>query len=168
MKVPISERYTVLTYIPRLRSDFYQPEIFFNVASRFPEVDFLIAGTEALEYVPLPKNVKALGWVSDMDQLYDKVHACVRTPVHDGLSTFILEGLARGKDVFYKYPFDHCVQVENEDELVKGLKSRLEAYNKGNWQPNSGGAEFIGRMFNQNKILRELLQRMQQLIQKEK
>jgi glycosyltransferase involved in cell wall biosynthesis len=166
MKGPTSERYTVLTYIPKVRSEFYQPEIFLNVAKRFPEVDFLIAGTDASEYEPLPENVKALGWVSDMDAVYEKVHACVRIPEHDGLSTFILEGLARGKDVFYKYQFDHCQQAENEEDLTQGIKPRLEVFNSGNWQPNTSGAEFIEQTFNRKKILGELTEHMQQLIQK--
>lgn len=168
LKKPVGDRYTVLTYIPSLRSDFYQPEIFFNLASRFPQVDFLIAGTEALEYAPLPNNVKALGWVSDMDQLYDKVHACVRIPVHDGLSTFILEGLARGKDIFYKYQFNYCLKAESEIELAENLKSCLEVFNNGQWQPNTGGARFIAEKFNRDRIFGELLQHMKQVIQKEK
>lgn len=168
MKNPLSERYTVLTYIPKVRSEFYQPKIFLNVAKRLPEVNFLIAGTDANEYEPLPENVKALGWVSDMDSLYNKVHACVRIPEHDGLSTFILEGLARGKDVFYKYHFDYCTKAENEEELIQGIKSRLDAYQNGSWQPNSNGAEFIEKTFNREKILGELTKQMQLLIQKVK
>lgn len=165
---PLSERYTVLTYIPKVRSDFYHPEIFLNVAKRFPECDFLIAGTDAAEYEPLPKNVKALGWVNDMDALYDKVHACVRIPEHDGLSTFILEGLARGKDVIYKYTFDHCFKANDDEEFTDVLKKRLEVFNNGNWQPNSKGAEFIEKMFNRKKILGELIDHIQEHIQKGK
>lgn len=166
LNVPKSERYTVLTYIPKVRSDFYHPEIFLNVAKHFPDADFLIAGTDATEYEPLPENVKALGWVSNMHELYEKVHACVRIPEHDGLSTFILEGLARGKDVFYKYTFDHCFEAGNEAEFIDVLKKRLEVFNDGKWQPNSKGAEFIETAFNRKKILGELTDQIQEHIQK--
>jgi glycosyltransferase involved in cell wall biosynthesis len=157
LKLPSSQRFTVLTYLPKVRSDFYQPEIFLQTARRFPDIDFLIAGTEALEYQPLPDNVKALGWVSDMDALYDKVHVCVRIPEHDGLSTFILEGLARGKDVFYKYSFDHCFQVSDEVQFSEVLKRRFNDFQEGNWKPNVEGAEFIANEFNRNKILGDLV-----------
>ncbi len=168
LNVPKSERYTVLTYIPKVRSDFYQPEIFLNVAKSYPQIDFLIAGTDASEYEPLPENVKALGWVSNMDELYEKVHACVRIPEHDGLSTFILEGLARGKDLIYKYSFDHCFKATDEAAFSDVLRKRLEVFNNGNWQPNSEGAEFIEKMFNRKKILGELIDQIQEHIQKGK
>jgi hypothetical protein len=157
LKIPTSERYTVLTYIPKSRSDFYQPELFLRVAKRFPEIDFLIAGTDAAEYEPLPDNVNALGWVSNMDALYEKVHACVRIPEHDGLSTFILEGLARGKDVFYKYQFDHCFEVSDEELFSQTLTGRYNDFKEGSWKPNVKGANFIATDFNREKILGDLV-----------
>jgi glycosyltransferase involved in cell wall biosynthesis len=157
---PTSEKFTVLTYIPNQRSDFYGPNLFLNVARFFPEIDFLIAGTTAEEYQPLPENVKALGWVEDMDSLYAVVHVCVRIPEHDGLSTFILEALARGKDVIYKYPFDYCMQAENEMEFKSVLQSRYLLFTKGLWNSNHSGAEFIANEFNSNQILSELKKRL--------
>ena len=160
IQMPTNKRFTVLTYIPKQRSDFYGPALFLNVAKSFPEIDFLIAGTNAEEYQPLPENVKALGWVKDMDALYENVHVCVRIPEHDGLSTFILEALARGKDVIYKYPFDHCFQAENEQSFKDVLKDRYNRFIEGSWESNHAGAEFIAKEFNSQRILGELQKRI--------
>ncbi|MCF8432986.1 MAG: hypothetical protein K9G37_00830 [Crocinitomicaceae bacterium] len=157
---PISQKFTVLTYIPNQRSEFYGPNLFLNVARSFPEINFIIAGTKAEEYQPLPENVKALGWVEDMDSLYADVHLCVRIPEHDGLSTFILESLARGKDVIYKYPFDYCLQAGNEMEFKSVLQSRYSLFLNGLWDSNRSGAEFIANEFNSTQILGELKKRI--------
>lgn len=157
---PISKKFTVLTYIPNQRSEFYGPNLFLNVARSFPDINFIIAGTKAEEYQPLPENVKALGWVEDMDSLYADVHLCVRIPEHDGLSTFILESLARGKDVIYKYPFDYCLQAGNEMEFKSVLQSRYSLFINGLWESNRSGAEFIANEFNSTQILGELKKRI--------
>lgn len=166
LEKPASEKFTVLTYIPNERSDFYGPDLFLNVAKSFPDINFLIAGTTAKQYQPLPKNVKALGWVKDMDSLYANVHVCVRIPEHDGLSTFILESLARGKDVIYKYPFDYCLQAENEFEFKTVLQNRYSLFAKGIWDSNHAGAEFIAKEFNSNQILSELKRKIIEITKK--
>jgi hypothetical protein len=164
---PISQKFTVLTYIPNQRSEFYGPNLFLNVARFFPDINFIIAGTTAEEYQPLPENVKALGWVEDMDSLYANVHLCVRIPEHDGLSTFILEALARGKDVIYKYPFDYCLQAENEMEFKNVLQSRYSLFMDGLWDSNRSGAEFIANEFNSTQILGELKKRIIEITQRD-
>jgi hypothetical protein len=137
------------------------------VARFFPDINFIIAGTTAEEYQPLPENVKALGWVEDMDSLYANVHLCVRIPEHDGLSTFILEALARGKDVIYKYPFDYCLQAENEMEFKNVLQSRYSLFMDGLWDSNRSGAEFIANEFNSTQILGELKKRIIEITQRD-
>jgi glycosyltransferase involved in cell wall biosynthesis len=164
LQMPQSNRLSVLSYIAKIRSDFYGIDTFLNAAERLPEIDFLIAGTEAEEYTPLPSNVRALGWVQDMQQVYDQTHVCVRMPEHDGLSTFILESLARGKQVIYKYPFNHCHVCETEGELVKRLQELDLDLKSGNWKVNTEGASFIREHFNKERILADLLQRITRLV----
>jgi hypothetical protein len=127
-KLPTEKKLNVLSYIPKERSDFYGIEMLLRVAKNLPNIQFLIAGTKAEEYQPLPQNVQALGWVKNMDEVYDRSHVAVRIPEHDGLSTFILESLARGKEVIYKYSFDYCFKCTNEDELTRRLKELEDAF----------------------------------------
>lgn len=165
LRMPSSKKLTILTYIPSVRSDFYGIEDFLKAARELPEIDFLIAGTEAKEYMPLPPNVKALGWVKNMDEVYNKAHVTVRIPEHDGLSTFILESLARGKQVIYKYAFDHCVAVQKAD-LVQKLKEFQLEFESGNWKLNEAGADFIRSEFNREKILKELTAKLYEIANK--
>jgi len=164
LKMPSSDKLTVLTYIPKVRSDFYGIQMILDVARDLPEIDFLIAGTEAPEYFPLPENVKALGWVEHMDDVYDRAHVSIRIPEHDGLSTFILESLARGKQVIYKYEFDYCVKAISKEELRNVLMSAHHIFQEGTWKVNSEGASFIRTEFNRDKILGVLTQKLRDII----
>lgn len=165
LQLPNTDRLTVLSYIAKIRSDFYGIDNFLKAAERLPQIDFLIAGTEAEEYAPLPSNVRALGWVQDMQKVYDQTHVCVRMPEHDGLSTFILESLARGKHVIYKYPFNHCHVCETEDELVIRLKELEQDLKSGSLMVNTEGASFIREYFNKERILGDLLKRINTIVQ---
>ena len=52
-----------------------------------------------------PGNVLALGWVDDVRALMAQTTVYVRPTVHDGLSNLVLEALARGRYVWWTYPF---------------------------------------------------------------
>ncbi len=162
-KIPKENKLNVLSYIPKERSDFYGVEMFIKVAKNLPDVQFLIAGTDAEEYEPLPENLQALGWVKNMDKVYDRTHVSVRIPEHDGLSTFILESLARGKEVIYKYAFDNCHSCINEDELTLRIEDLKAKFNRGEWKINSDGIEFIASEFSRKKILGNLLMKIQKI-----
>jgi hypothetical protein len=162
--VPVlSERLTVLTYIPENRADFYGIDATLRLANKFPNIDFLIVGMEGEAYKSLPNNVQALGWVDDMDETYNRIHICARFPEHDGLSTFILEALARGKKVLYKYAFDHCEHCPDEETLAANLSNLEKLFIDGHQLMNSEGAQFISENFNEKKILGTLVERFNTL-----
>lgn len=158
LKVPQNDL-TVLTYISDGRAEFYGIKSILKLADRFPSVNFLIAGTKAEKYEPLPKNVKALGWVNNMGELFDQSHVCIRFPEHDGLSTFILEALARGKEVLYKYPFTHCHHCPDESALEDTMSKLKEKFENGQWEINTNGADLIRNEFSSNAILGGLINR---------
>jgi hypothetical protein len=163
LKKASSEKFTVLSYIPEVRADFYGIDSFISLANKFPEINFVIAGSEAKEYQPFPSNLKAFGWVDTMGDLYDKSHVTVRFPEHDGLSTFILESLARGKKVLYKYPFNYCEHCPDHDKLEKSVQELYDEYKEGKSLINEDGAVFIESNFNSERILGELIERFKQL-----
>jgi glycosyltransferase involved in cell wall biosynthesis len=158
LKLPEGE-FTVLTYISDGRAEFYGIKSVLNLANEFPEIQFLIAGTKAESYAPLPANVKALGWVTNMDELYDRSHVCLRFPEHDGLSTFILESLARGKEVLYKYPFNFCRHCDDDERLELEVRRLYSEFKSGELKINEEGAHFVQREFNSEHILNGLITR---------
>lgn len=154
-----NERLKVLSYIPEERSEFYGMSAFLNLAKNNPDVDFVIAGSLAKQYAPLPENLTALGWVDNMDRLFAESDVCLRFPEHDGLSNFILEALANGKQVIYKYNYNHCIQAINESELQRVLDHLKSEHKKGKDLTNFEGVEFMKATFNKARIFGELLTR---------
>lgn len=164
LKKATSEKLTVLSYIPSKRSDFYGMRTLIRMAEKLPSVQFLIAGTKGEEYLPLPSNMNALGWVEKMDEIYDQTHVCVRFTDHDGLSNFILESLARGKQVIYRNPFDNCEYSPDEEKLVTQIQNFEDKLKNGDDLLNPEGAQFISDEFNEEVILGGFLNRIKQLV----
>lgn len=159
-----SQQLTVLSYIPNKRSDFYGMRTMIRMAEKLPSVQFLIAGTDGQDYAPLPPNMKALGWVEKMDDIYDQTHVCVRFTEHDGLSNFILESLARGKEVIYRNHFDHCKYCPNEDQVIAQIQEFESELKNGSDLLNPDGAKFIHDHFNSKVILGGFLKRIKKAI----
>jgi hypothetical protein len=157
------DRLQVLSYISGSRPAFYGMDAFLGLARRFPEADFAIAGATGDGYHPLPENVKALGWVDNMNELFERSHVCVRFPEHDGLSTFVLEALARGKQVLYKYPFEQCIYCPDEETLAKGMEAVAHLFKQQQLPVNEEGMQFIRDEFNETVILGGLVSRLKKL-----
>jgi glycosyltransferase involved in cell wall biosynthesis len=164
LKEVVGDKLRVLSYIPEIRSDFYGMPTIIQLAQKFPEMEFAIAGTEGLSYQPLPENLKALGWVKDMDAVYQETHVCIRYTEHDGLSTFILEALARGKQVLYNNPYDHCVYCPNETLLETQLTEMTRKLAAGESLINREGAIFIKNQFNEECIFGDMIKKITEIV----
>lgn len=157
------ERLQVLSYILDAKARFYGIEPFLVMAQKFPDADFTIVGTTAENYKPLPVNVKALGWVKNMSEFFERAHVCVRFPEHDGLSTFVLESLARGKQVLYKYPFEQCIYCPDEATLEKGMEAVSHLFKQKMLSVNEDGMQLIREEFSEPVILGGLVKRLKAL-----
>lgn len=158
-----SGSFCVLTYIPPNRSDFYGLNELRQLAFSFPKINFIIAGTSPGIFENLPENVELLGWVKDMNPVFDRAHVCLRYPEHDGLSFFVLEALARGKQVMYRYSFPHCHSADSIEELRKILASLVKRFDEGDSLINSEGAQLVINEYNRKKVLSTLSNRLKEV-----
>ncbi|MCM8773781.1 MAG: glycosyltransferase family 4 protein [Candidatus Omnitrophica bacterium] len=97
-----------------------RPWIFFELARRFKDVDFLVAGKTHFpkimepilkEYNSLP-NLRFLGFLDDeqKDKMLREVWALINTSIHEGLPVSFLECFAYGKPI---------ISCQNPDNLVE-------------------------------------------------
>ena len=97
-----------------------RPWVFCELAKRFPQADFLIAGQSNMpefidemmvKYKNVP-NIKFLGRVfgAEKDALFRKVWAVINTSVHEGLPVSIVEGFSYGKTAIASENPDHVTE----------------------------------------------------------
>ncbi|MFZ6052139.1 hypothetical protein [Halocola ammonii] len=165
LTAPDSNRLRILSYMPENRSEFYGLPKVIDLAKNFPEIDFTIVGATAKKYQPLPENLEALGWVDDMDFQFDNCHATIRVPQHDGLSNFVLESLARGKQVLYNHPYPNCIYCSGQDELENALTEMNADFKKGKYEFNQKGKLFIEKEFNSDYVFSKLINEIHSIIE---
>lgn len=130
---------------------FYQGEIIKKLVKVFPEVEFLITRNSGKNFDE--KNVKCFEWVEDMEDIYSKVKAVIRLPLHDGTSGTIIETFSMGRSMIASntnVPF--CKIVNNFEDAKKHLHDVLkEDFNK------REASEYIHKNFNSPKLADELI-----------
>jgi hypothetical protein len=146
------EQFSVLTYIPQHKEEFYGIGHIIQLAEKFPHLSVRIAGLSSYNN-PLPDNIRLLGWVKNMEEEIRRNSVCVRMPVHDGLSFFVIEALANQRYVIYNQPFEPCIFAATSHSLIEAVAALHLKHEQGILLPNSTGRDYIRNHFNETKVL---------------
>lgn len=149
------DEHKILVYLPNDKEEFYGSNIIIQLAKEFPNLKFIIVANDGAKLPDLP-NLEFRGRVSakEMNDIYNDISILIRIPKHDGMSLMILEALAKGKNVIYKYNFPYCLQAETYEE-VKNQLCRI--INKP-CEINIDGHNYIKNNFNKDKIVDKLIE----------
>lgn len=107
----LPDRFTVLSYLPDARHEFYGSRVLLEAARRLPDVRFRIASGTGSWAIDVPGNVEFLGRVPDIRPLMRDASCLARIVEHDGTSGMVLEALTYGRAVIYSSPFPHTTHV---------------------------------------------------------
>ena len=154
-----SEQLQVLTYISKGREEYYGWNEIISAALENKDIEFTVVGTDGEGMAEIPENVNCLGWVDDMDSLFEKAHCTIRFVEHDGLSGFVLESLFRGKQVIYSEPLDHCHHVRSTSEISSKLNELKTRRANGESLLNVTGIDYVKKNFNREYILKRLIEK---------
>ncbi|SFT76776.1 hypothetical protein SAMN05216474_2286 [Lishizhenia tianjinensis] len=146
----------VFSYVAKGREVYYGLNHIIALATRFPEVDFRVAGTNG-EGFDIPTNVKCLGWCDDMLKEYEKCHVTTRIIEHDGFSNFVLESLFHRKHVLYSNKLNHCLHASTTEEGIRHLERLVDLAGKNELSPNEDGREFVKKELNTEDVLGKLI-----------
>jgi hypothetical protein len=144
------EKFSVLSYIPEKRWDFYKGDLILQIARNMPDTDFHIFSLEAKTSV-LP-NVFFYDFIEDVSPFYKKSSALVRLTIHDGLPKMVLEALSYGRHVLWNESFPYCHKVSDVKDCINILNKL-----KSDSVPNEKGKKFVEQNFNPEKILNDYL-----------
>ena len=140
------DKFSVLSYVPKLRWDFYHGDLIKELSVRQPEIDFhiLAAGNKNSGRA----NLFFYDFVEDTTEFYKKCSALIRFTAHDGLPKMVLEALSYGRQVLWNQPFPYCNLVNDINECLTVLK-KLEA----DCPLNIEGKKYVNDSFNESKII---------------
>ncbi len=153
---PLPERLSVVTYLPKERPEFYGESLVVRAAKEFPEIMFLVVARDQIEGVAVPPNIQCIGYVSDMQRVYEQVSALVRLTEHDGLSFMVLEALAAGRHVLWTQQFDSVRYTMDYDGLRRHLAELRDLHFAGQLGPNFAGADLVQRSYSVSVVGRAL------------
>lgn len=112
----VPPRHAALAYIPQGKETFYHAELVTALAARHPDIPFYIVANKGFG-TPAADNVIFCGTLDagQMEEMYRKISVLVRLPEHDGLSLMLMEALAKGKQVVYRYEHPGAVAPASMD-----------------------------------------------------
>jgi glycosyltransferase involved in cell wall biosynthesis len=142
---------TILSYLPNRKFDFYNGATVLSLASRFPDVHFLIVGSDGADR-GATKNVEFLGYQREMDPIYARCHVLLRLPRHDGLSYMVLEALNHGRQVIWNLPFESARMGRTENELACHIRELRTALAAGTLTFNARGREVVHATYSGSRV----------------
>lgn len=146
------ERHEALVYLPEGKEEFYRADLIRELAVRNPQVKFHIVANAGYEPLRL-ENVIFHGRleIDEMNKLYHEISILVRLPEHDGLSMMVIEALAKGKQVLYKYkhPFVYTPEKFEPGSIDAEFKKILAEEPVVNVQ----GHEYILEHYNEDAMM---------------
>lgn len=144
------ERFTVLSYIPENRANFYGKKQILKLANELPEVKFIVVGS--LKDNDLPSNIDLKGWVNNINEVIESAVVVIRYMEHDGLSQLVLESLALGRYVLYSRDQKGAIYVRSYNELYDQLLILKSAFDSGKLSHNIEGSNEIRKNYNKELI----------------
>ena len=127
---PMPKEHAVLTYIPSHRADFYGMDLVRRLAAALPGVRFYIVANDGEKDADKLPNMIYKGWVDSekMRTLMSESTVLFRYPKHDSLSRMVMEALAAGRRVVYKYHYPYAITPASDkyEDILAALKSVLD------------------------------------------
>ncbi len=124
----LPEKFTILSYIPETRPEFYGKSIVEQLIVANPRFHFIILGGSDFYHYP---NVEChtIDYKMDMIKFYNRTSVLLRLTEHDGLSNMVMESLAMNRHVVWTYDFPYVHQSEKEFEKVQKLLKKIHNNN---------------------------------------
>lgn len=141
--------FTVLTYIPDHRAEFYDGPTILQAARALPGIRFEVIGGEGTwARSPLP-NLAFFGWQKDVRPFLARASVVVRLVRHDGMGGTVLEALQAGRHVIYSQsiPCVTVVSYQDPTALEAALRELQERFEAGGLAPNLAGHRYVREVF---------------------
>lgn len=162
---PLPAQFTVLTYVPDARADFYGGATVVAAARQLPDVRFEVMGGEGTWVSSPPPNLHFLGWVDDPASAYSRASCVLRLVQHDSIGGTAVEGLLFGRTVLYSQALEHTLTVESDAASVcRALSALICASAAGRLEVDATAAQWARTTFDPTTRFENLAQHLAHLI----
>lgn len=157
--VPLPERFTIMLYVPRTRSEFYGRRAFERLMQRLhgESVRYVIVGGGSLD-VPAGTDVVNLGWRDNLYDVYKDVTLLIRYTPHDGLSLMVLEALSFGRQVLWTQPFPFVRTIASYSDMEREVRALLAQHERGELSPQRAASTLVQEQFSPDACTRAIAQ----------
>jgi hypothetical protein len=155
---PLPADFSVLTYLPENRFDFYGGNTILEAARRLGDVRFDVVGCVDDPARQAPPNIRWHGWVANMPSYYADATVVVRIPRHDGLGETVIEGLLNARHVLYtqEIPCVRRIWPPTPEALVAEVAALRDAHVAGRLEPNLAGRAYALVEFDEVRLAHHL------------
>jgi len=144
-------KFSVFSYVGKGREKFYGIDEIIQLANDFPDVEVKLAGISRYA-TPIPKNLKLLGWVDDMNAQYKDCVLFLRLPKHDGLSYSVREALVNGRYVGYSYKMAHTLYTPSYSKLKEIVLELKKQHEQGFLKVNAAGSIYVKENYSEDVV----------------
>jgi glycosyltransferase involved in cell wall biosynthesis len=146
--VPLPERFTIMLYVPRTRSDFYGRRSFERLMQRLQgePIRYIVVGGGHID-APDTADVVNLGWRDSLYDVYEDVSLLIRYTPHDGLSLMVLEALSFGRHVLWTQQFPFVQTIASYSDMESQVRALLALHRKGELRPQLSASQMVAEQF---------------------
>ena len=164
---PLPADFRVLLYLPEDAFDreVFDVETILRLPLEFPDIAFTIRPSSAASLPsPLPANVDAPGWATNIEDLYANTTVVVRLTTHDGVSFMAVEALSRGRYVIWTFPMEGAILASGFEAVAEATRVLYERHKSGALPLNVEGITHTRIHFDQPTLIANVDQRLRALL----
>lgn len=156
--IPLPDRFTVMLYVPRTRSDFYGRPAFERLMQRLAGrgIRYFVVGGGTLS-APPGEDVVNLGWRDNLPEIYKDVTMLIRYTPHDGLSLMVLEALSFGRHVVWTQQFPFVRTIHSYDDMEDNVRELHAMHERGELVAQHAASALIGKDFAQDACVNKIV-----------
>jgi len=157
MPLPPSDMFTVASYIPPHRTNFYGYPIIIEVARQMPDVWFHLFPSKAIRWNPKVKpplpNVRFMPFVEGDEKVeaWSRCSAFISIPVHGGVSLMLIEFMQMGRRCISNKKLPHVFYVDEPptpDKIIPKLKEIMKFK-----EPDTKASKYYHEEYSPKKVL---------------
>lgn len=160
----LPEKFRIFTYLGDGREEFYGKSFILNLSKIFPDIEFLIVGSNIED---TGANLKILGWLDGLDSVIENSTIHIRWTDHDSLANTVIETLQKGRYVIWKNPLEATICCESEDSVVKVISDLKNRFDDGSLSLNQEGIDFVKNIFNKDEVLENVFDKMKSFVEEQ-